>query len=186
MTVHQPPRVAMWLLERLGTGAVRDAIAGDLFEDYQRRRSATWYWRQAITAILLGAWRDLRGHWAVAAGAIGMGQMLISVPAAVLIDHPASWFANVGLEPSVGALAARAALVAAAFLSGWLVSRVFRAHRAVALLSLALAMLAEIAAILPDVADVPPLALALIAGFYPLTIVIGGLVPGPAPAPRRT
>jgi preprotein translocase subunit SecY len=31
-----------------------DALVGDLFEEYGRRQSAAWYWRQVLTAVLVG------------------------------------------------------------------------------------------------------------------------------------
>jgi preprotein translocase subunit SecY len=52
MTDRQPPTLATWLLTR----AVRrnDALVGDLLEEYRRGRSAVWYWRQVLTAVVVG------------------------------------------------------------------------------------------------------------------------------------
>jgi preprotein translocase subunit SecY len=50
MRSTQPPRLATWLLTRVGRK--NEALVGDLVEEYQRGRSAAWYWRQALTAIL--------------------------------------------------------------------------------------------------------------------------------------
>lgn len=53
MTRHVPPRGALALLERL----VPDSafLAGDLFEEYQRRQSRCWLWWQVLAAIAI-AW----------------------------------------------------------------------------------------------------------------------------------
>lgn len=66
MTPVQPPRMATWLLKRLASGPHRQSLAGDLVEQYQRRRSARWYWWQVLVAIVTGAIHDLRMHPIVA------------------------------------------------------------------------------------------------------------------------
>jgi preprotein translocase subunit SecY len=45
----KPPRLATWLLDQLGPS---EALAGDLIEEYARRGSAFWFWRQVIMAVL--------------------------------------------------------------------------------------------------------------------------------------
>jgi uncharacterized protein involved in exopolysaccharide biosynthesis len=54
MTASRPPRVADWLLDRLASGRRQQSTIGDLHEQYGRGRSVFWYWRQAITTILVG------------------------------------------------------------------------------------------------------------------------------------
>jgi hypothetical protein len=39
-------------VEHLASSYQRDALIGDLFEEYQRGRSRLWYWRQAGLAML--------------------------------------------------------------------------------------------------------------------------------------
>jgi hypothetical protein len=60
MSVSQPPRLATWLLQHLASSPRRESLVGDLIEQYRNGRSATWYWRQVLTAILVGATRDVR------------------------------------------------------------------------------------------------------------------------------
>ena len=45
----KPPRVATWLLDQLGPS---EALTGDLIEEYARRGSTFWFWRQVIMAVL--------------------------------------------------------------------------------------------------------------------------------------
>lgn len=52
MTLRTPPRLASWLLEHLGPRYQRESLAGDLFEEFQQRRSYAWYWRQVLIAIV--------------------------------------------------------------------------------------------------------------------------------------
>jgi hypothetical protein len=47
--------VAIWLVERVASGHLSDALVGDLFEEYQRGRNPGWYWRQ-VAIVLVHAW----------------------------------------------------------------------------------------------------------------------------------
>ena len=60
MSASQPPRLASWLLHHLASNPQRESLAGDLIERYHQGRSATWYWRQVLAAILAGVIRDIR------------------------------------------------------------------------------------------------------------------------------
>ncbi len=73
MRVTQPPRVATWLLERLASGKKRESLVGDLIEQQRNGRSASWYWRQVLTAILAGAATDIRAHKLLAVRAVMVG-----------------------------------------------------------------------------------------------------------------
>jgi hypothetical protein len=61
MRAIEPPALPTWLLARLLVGQHRDALVGDLVEEYRRGRSSLWYWRQSLIAIVTasteGAWR---------------------------------------------------------------------------------------------------------------------------------
>jgi len=71
-----PPRLAVWLLTRSGADA---ALIGDLQEIFESRPSRTWYWRQAIVALLVGERRRLRRHTPRAI------RMAVTIPAAIVI-----------------------------------------------------------------------------------------------------
>lgn len=73
MTASQPPRLATQLLQRWNRGPQCEALAGDLLEQYRRGRSSTWYWRQVVTAILVGIVHDIRHHPVVAVRAVVLG-----------------------------------------------------------------------------------------------------------------
>src|SRR5262245_53777074 len=67
MTPTQPPRIATWMLKRFGSGPDIETLLGDLAEQYQLNSSAIWYWRQAMKAIPVSFFRDIRAHkWTVA------------------------------------------------------------------------------------------------------------------------
>jgi hypothetical protein len=50
MTTRHPPRVALWLLNRILPAG--DPLTGDLVEEFGRRRSRLWFWRQTAGAFL--------------------------------------------------------------------------------------------------------------------------------------
>ncbi len=55
---RQPPALAVWLLERcLPSGAMRDAVVGDLVEEFgDRNESSLWFWRQSVGLALRYSW----------------------------------------------------------------------------------------------------------------------------------
>lgn len=52
------PRVATWILERCISDYQTDSFIGDLIEQY-RERGRWWYWRQALGAMRIRAFRAL-------------------------------------------------------------------------------------------------------------------------------
>jgi len=51
--IRQPPVLALWLLRHLGPRYCNESLEGDLFEQFQCEASHSWYWRQAIAAVML-------------------------------------------------------------------------------------------------------------------------------------
>ena len=76
MRASRPPFIASWILDRFGPRPETEAIAGDLFEQYQHGRSRLWYWREAIEAILRGTWSEVKQHSLLLLGAIAMAWIL--------------------------------------------------------------------------------------------------------------
>jgi len=60
-----PPTTATWMLKHLVLGKRNEALEGDLLEEFQRRRSLGWYWRQVLRAVLLSFSNALWSGWAV-------------------------------------------------------------------------------------------------------------------------
>jgi hypothetical protein len=48
-----PIALATWMLEHLTFGSTNESLAGDLLEELRSGRSAGWYWRQALSAIVV-------------------------------------------------------------------------------------------------------------------------------------
>jgi hypothetical protein len=65
------PVLATALLVRLGPAD--ESFVGDLVEEYAAGRSRPWYWRQVLSAILLGSVRHVRTHPLRAFGGVATG-----------------------------------------------------------------------------------------------------------------
>ena len=177
MTIHQPPRLATWILKRLGSTIIDNALVGDLFEAYQTRRSPFWYWREVGVAIGVGACRDARRHLPVAVGAIVTGLFVAAVPVWWIQNASDASLANVPLPIWIKVLAAWLVIFGSTVLSGWMVSLLFRAHRAAAVLSFAAAIVVA-DAILLSATDLGPLALGGVVFLAGLAAVGGGSLTG--------
>jgi hypothetical protein len=53
---------ATWMLEHLTFGSPNEALSGDLLEEFQRGCSASWYWRQVLSAIVVSAFSKSRAY----------------------------------------------------------------------------------------------------------------------------
>jgi hypothetical protein len=73
MTTSQPPVVARWVLECF---CHDQGLAGDLIEEYGRRQSALWYWKQAAMAVGAYSTSQIREHKWLALRAIVTGYVI--------------------------------------------------------------------------------------------------------------
>ena len=122
------------MLKHFGSGPDIEALLGDLAEQYQRNGNAMWYWRQALKAIPVSFFKEIRAHKWIAARALLTGWvvwMICEIMSPHLIRSfyyfrlagyhvPYFW----GIVPSLlsGAL------------SGWVIGRFHRSHRTGAVL----------------------------------------------------
>jgi hypothetical protein len=130
-----PPSLAFWLLDRLG---LSETVTGDLVEEYARRRSSMWLWRQVGVAIVGSVWRDVAGHKLVAVGGVLIGWATLWCTLGLLTwvavqfggptVHAAYWH-----WPHYVVLVVVACTVSA--FGGWTVGRLHRAHRQAAVFS---------------------------------------------------
>jgi hypothetical protein len=137
MKRNHPPAVATWLLKLLGQR--NDHILGDLAEEYQAGRSAPWYWRQVIGAIVFGTVSDIRDHKVVTLRALAVGATsvwfvgnfvifpLLGFDEWLFTRGLVKWFYlnGYGFPRWFGPLHAQAVMFA---LSGWIVGRTHRRY----------------------------------------------------------
>jgi signal peptidase I len=62
MKPADPPRLAVWILGRLAPAYQREALIGDLIEEFRRGRSEVWFWSQVMRVLYaaIGALRQRR------------------------------------------------------------------------------------------------------------------------------
>ena len=139
--MRQPPRIATWMLKHFGSGPDIETLLGDLAEQYQRNGNAMWYWRQALKAIPVSSFKEIRAHKWIAARALLTGWvvwMICEIMSPHLIRSfyyfrlagyhvPYFW----GIVPSLlsGAL------------SGWVIGRFHRSQRTGAVLFFAVSVI---------------------------------------------
>jgi hypothetical protein len=85
------PRVAIALLQSFGRD---DALVGDILEEFERRRSRAWLWRQVILVVLLGLPYGMirqagrRKRMPLPIGGLG----LVAIVALITIVAPGAWW----------------------------------------------------------------------------------------------
>jgi hypothetical protein len=62
MTLKPAPRAATWFLNRFGSNTEDESVFGDLSEQYQRGRGSIWYWRQVLSIVYTGLFREFRSN----------------------------------------------------------------------------------------------------------------------------
>jgi hypothetical protein len=60
MTRRVPPKVGVWLLQRLGRGSHLESLVGDLIEQCGQGKSKGWAWREILVAIFVAQTRSWR------------------------------------------------------------------------------------------------------------------------------
>ncbi len=141
MRSTNPPRLATLLLQVF---AVDDPIAGDLDEEYRAGRSAAWYWRQALAAVLVAPLRrfDLHELFAVQGMFMQVVMLALISVTAVFTVKVTAWLIyredvmQMLLEPSVVRELLRVVLsFAAALVAGVAIARVHIRSRTAAVLA---------------------------------------------------
>ena len=92
--MKQPPKLATWLLIRLGCSPENDAVLGDLTERYQEGMPVSWYWKQALIAIAVSAVAEIRDHRKVVLRTAFIGMLLaasIEIPVAHFLPFVPYW-----------------------------------------------------------------------------------------------
>lgn len=97
MKSQQPPAAATWLLEHFACKSRRDALIGDLEEEFAHGRSKAWYWRQALLAVSGEIIRETGAVWTAAAVAMLWASAMFVFPLYVrAVTRTAAFSAVVG------------------------------------------------------------------------------------------
>jgi hypothetical protein len=150
MKASDPPRFATWVLERLAPRLKRQSLLGDLIEQYHNGRSAAWYRRQVLTAILTGAGADIRDHKLLAVRALAVCWTALYFVASFTGALHQSLF-RWAMTPWKSEILRQAwvyygmpyvILMCLAYaVTGWLIARLHRDHRAAMVILCALSQL---------------------------------------------
>jgi len=104
MTARRPPAIATWIWKHFGCGPNQEAVLGDLAEEYLRKGSRMWYWRQVLKAVPVSVFKEVRSHKRIAARAMLIGWAIWTIFA--VMNNPlffASFFggnmAGVEIQP---------------------------------------------------------------------------------------
>ena len=140
MKDRQPPRFATWTAHHLLLGPRAESLLGDPIEQYSHGRSAAWYWRQVLVAVIVGAAEDVAAHKMLAVRALTIGwslYYLLAFPAAWAGSAAESWVSEhvIVCDPLSFAcqfwrnqLSAELVIFVACAISGLVVARLHRRH----------------------------------------------------------
>jgi hypothetical protein len=115
--------LAAWLFQHLTRREHREALAGDLLEEYSRR-SDSWYWRQVLAAIAADFRTTLRSPWVsvalalVVCGAFPWNQLFLNerfqsfLLAGIQMSWPVSFLVGIAIISAFQGVILLAALCA--------------------------------------------------------------------------
>jgi hypothetical protein len=141
MKSSEPPALARWLLAHVRFSDTDEALAGDLLEEFTQGRSAAWYWRQVLVAIVVGYGKEVRIHWVLAIRAALIG-LAVSTGVSILLLSLIVIMHKDGLMHSIprGVPWALTSFLSG-IVSGWLVAFLHPKNRGVMLVTFAGALL---------------------------------------------
>jgi hypothetical protein len=137
MKPSKPPALATWLVEHIQFSATDGAIAGDLLEEFTQGRSAAWYWRQVLVAIIVGYGKEVRNHWILAIRAVLIG-LAVSTGVSILLHSLIDTLHEHGMMHSIPRFAPWALTsFLSGIISGWFVAFLHPKNRRAMLLTFA-------------------------------------------------
>jgi hypothetical protein len=150
VSLENPPSLPTWLLRTFGSGPTVEVLLGDLSEEYQSRRSARWFWRQALVGVAVCFISEVRAHKFITIRAVLAGLVLLNVlglAVAPVVTSLTEWVKGyvpwwLYMQWQLYGLVAASTWFFAAILVGWTVAALHRRTRT-------LAVLAVLAAVTP-------------------------------------
>jgi hypothetical protein len=131
--MKQPPKIASWLLTRLGCAPDNDAILGDLAERFQEGKPASWYWNQTLIAIAVSAFEGIREQ-RIQVLRVAIVGTFVSVCIEAYVAHylplvpywiPLDWWGSEALRTVFKCLVGSTVHLSLTCVSGWTIVRLY-------------------------------------------------------------
>jgi len=199
MKSSESPSVATWLLENFACGRENHSLIGDIVEEYRCGHSRAWFWKQSVGAIIVSFGTEIRANGFLAVRAVAIGWVTLYLGRVLLGSWPdmlSSPFDR-RVPEAIDPLGHNGFIwwifwIPVTALSGWIVGRFHRAHRAMvfifsgSVLLWDLRMLPWICTLSIDVfsnSRYLPYLISNLAGLTlpPASILLAGLCNGPLP-----
>jgi hypothetical protein len=135
------PPVATWLLEHFTCGRRNDSLVGDILEEYRCNHSRTWLWKQAVGAIIVSFGTEIRANGLLAVRAVTIGWATLYLGRFLLgswpdmLSRPFDRRVPEAFDPlGHNGFIWWIFWIPVTAISGWIVGRFHRAHRAMVLI----------------------------------------------------
>jgi hypothetical protein len=129
MRRNSPPAFACWLLESVVPAAYREAMLGDLIEEYTLRAESAlpltasrWFWSQAFRSVPSMVWSSLRSRDWLISMTIAMGVYIVMGALKLAADLAISKF--VAPRPITEVVLAPVVFLAATSIGGFVAARI--------------------------------------------------------------
>ena len=151
MRRRQPPRIACWLLACLLPERDREAVMGDLAEEYAlRSRSASlWYWGQVYRSIPSMVWRSVSGGRWLPTLSVAMGAYIAAGAIEFVADLAISrWVApDAPVYAVLGLIAGLATMALGGYVAAWIRPGAATALAGIVMISVAVLMVTKSGAV---------------------------------------
>jgi uncharacterized membrane protein len=134
MKRNSPPALACWFLESLVPAPNREAMLGDLIEEYALRAESAspltasrWFWSQVCRSVLAMVWSSLRSRDWLISMSIALGVYVVMEMLESAADLTISKW--VAAEPTTHVVLAPVLFLTISAIGGYVVSRIRRGAR---------------------------------------------------------
>ena len=133
----EPPPAATWLLARFGCGPAIESLAGDLVEEFHHGRSRAWYWRQTLAGIATSFAEDVIRHRLIVLQAILTGWTALFLFGWLVGDPMFEWLDTLAAaRPMMPRVYPPMVVGSVGYvMCGWMIARLYRSHRAAAVIA---------------------------------------------------
>jgi hypothetical protein len=113
-------------MQAMLSGPHRDAIIGDIVEDFRQGRSGAWFWRQSLAAVFLSNCRDMYEHKVLTVRSVLTGTAVLWLAKHLVWDPVRSVLPD--LNAAVTTWLQTHGVDAVFTAAGWAVAKLHKAH----------------------------------------------------------